>query len=172
MKSKVVKLERKIDNLNQKIVEIDGKEVQSIDDIIESICSFVTKQYNDIYQNSLKIHFDNDMMPVVSDKSLSEISSASEKVVIRLLVVYSYLKYSKSLNLKHPGFILLDSPRDKDLDFTKYRKIIDIIDKTKEGQIFFTGSIEDKSQFSNNILLEMIAGEKLLKQRKIEKSEE
>ena len=79
------------------------------------------------------------------------------------------MKISLSNGLHHPGILFLDSPRDKDLDLTKYKKIIDLVSNDNKGQVFFTGSIEDKDLFPENVLIRMTEGEKLLKHRITEK---
>lgn len=159
-------LSEEIKTVSALILLLDNNEMVDIDETLESIASYINVKYKDIYNDAEKVYLDSDMMPIIGNKSLSEISSASEKIVIRLLVLLAFLKISTANNLKHPGVLFLDSPRDKDLDLTRYRKIIEIITGMTNAQIFFTGSIEDISQFPDNVLMKMIDGEKLLKPKK------
>ncbi len=160
---KITSISDKISELSETVQKKDIIERENIDDIIENITSYANLHYKDIYPDSAKIVFDNELMPIIGQKTLSEISSASEKVVIRFLVLLSIMKISNTMSLKHPGIIFLDSPRDKDLDLTKYSKIIKLIESLGSGQVFFTGSIEDSTQFPKEVLIRMASNEKILK---------
>jgi len=163
LQSKFDKLSEEINTISALILLLDNNEMANIDETLGSIASFVNRKYKDIYSDAENVVFDGDMMPIIGNKSLSEISSASEKIVIRLLVLFAYLLVSTDSNLKHPGILFLDSPRDKDLDLTRYKKIIEIVTGISGAQIFFTGSIEDIGQFPDEILIKMRDGEKILK---------
>ncbi len=120
---------------------------------------------NEIYETTKKIDFDSLLMPLVDDSTIREISSASEKVVLRLLYLLGLLSSSQDSQFNHPGFLILDSPRDKDLDYSNYEKLVEIIQKISVGQIIMTASIDDSELFPANVIDRLSKPEKLLKKQ-------
>lgn len=121
----------------------------------------------DTFGETYSIDFTKDYMPIINGNTTQTVSSASLKVAIRLAYVVSLFKLKDIDNINHLGFILLDSPKDKDLDQNKYRRFLEVTSKSESGQIILTGSIEEDhlydSAFSEDqILLKLNEGEKLL----------
>lgn len=51
----------------------------------------------------------------------------------------------------HLGFLLLDSPKDKDLDNYRFDKYLQTIDSECCGQIIITGSLSDEELYKANL---------------------
>ncbi|MDC7739532.1 hypothetical protein [Bacillus sp. FF-1] len=116
-----------------------------------------------------KIAFTKDYIPIINGDNAQTIASASLKVAIRLAYVVSLFKLKDIEDINHLGFILLDSPKDKDLDQNKYRRFLEITSASESGQIILTGSIEEEHLYDSafredQILLRLNEGEKLLKE--------
>lgn len=49
--------------------------------------------------------------------------------------------------INHLGFMIFDSPKDKDLDMDKYKRFLSLLNKVDNTQIFLTGSIVDEAVY-------------------------
>lgn len=83
--------------------------------------------------------------------------SASDRVVIRLAFFYSLLAAAVLTDAKHPKLLLLDSPRDKDMDWPKFEAIMNSFSTLAkyadvDCQIFITTS-EVTADISDDIFL-------------------
>ena len=163
LKSRIEKINDNIKELTEKLLSDDTKSKINLETKIDTIINVVESYYNEIYETKNKIEFDSLLMPLVNATTIREISSASEKVVLRLLYLLGLLSSSKSAQFNHPGFLILDSPRDKDLDFTNYEKLVKIIQEVSHGQIIMTASIDDSELFPNNVIDRLAKPVKLLR---------
>lgn len=146
------------------------EEIESIEEKIHKKLSSNKKKWEniaklyitEIFPEYQDFHFDDMFSPVLLENSIRQISSASLKVAIRIVYILSLLHLSENAKINHPKFIVLDSPRDKDLDKVKYKVILDILENQK-NQYFITGSIYDQELYNNeNVLIKLTEKEKLL----------
>ncbi|MEF9922371.1 MAG: hypothetical protein RR769_05580, partial [Anaerovoracaceae bacterium] len=101
-----------------------------------------------------KCDLDEFYMPLIDENKITTVSSASLKVAIRITYILALLISNANENGGHIGFLLLDSPKDKDLDdyrFEKYLELINMESNTSQGQIFITGSLSDKELYYNKL---------------------
>lgn len=106
--------------------------------------------------NSIRIS-SNDYMPIIDDNPISQVSSESMKLVARLSYVLSLFELEtvlKKEKINSIGFILFDSPKDKDLDLDKYEEFLISLSNAKNGQIFLTGSVKDLESYRKYFLEE------------------
>lgn len=158
----ILKLKEKLNELERLFSTKDLENEKEWKDIFRNMLSYI---FGDI--NSAEL--DSDYIPIIDGNNVKRISSASLKVAIRLSYILSlfYLKEKKEIN--HLGFVVFDSPRDKDLDKDKYSKFLKIINqRIKSGQVFLTGSIKDKELYTQiyneeQIILTLSQESKLLK---------
>ncbi len=113
-----------------------------------------------------KCSLDENYMPIIDDNKMTMVSSASLKVAIRITYILALLNSNCGKDGTHVGFLLLDSPKDKDLDDYRFEKFLGIIGKRCEGQILITGSVSDrelyKSALANAHFFEELTTEKKL----------
>lgn len=79
---------------------------------------------------------------------------SKEHVIQTKLLPYFKRKRMCDITSRDIGFLLLDSPKDKDLDdyrFEKYLELINMESNTSQGQIFITGSLSDKELYYNKL---------------------
>lgn len=96
---------------------------------------------------------EDDYMPMVNGNSMNKVSSESMKVVVRLSYILSLFKLPKYLDEKkinNIGFVIFDSPKDKDLDRDKYERFLKCLSGSDCGQIFLTGSDKDEELYVNS----------------------
>jgi hypothetical protein len=109
---------------------------------------------------------DENFMPIIDQNKMSAVSSASLKVAIRITYILALLNANCGEDGTHVGFILLDSPKDKDLDDYRFEKYLGIIDQNCLGQILITGSVSDreiyKKKLTNANFFEELTTEKKL----------
>ncbi|WP_217585984.1 hypothetical protein [Lentibacillus saliphilus] len=123
-----------------------------------------------IYKDVDDVRLNNNFLPIVDNTEISKVSSASFKVATRLAYVLSLLKLQDYKNINHLGFVLFDSPKDKDLDSDKYYRFLEKVKNLKTGQVILSGSSKEKglyeSLFSNDeIILDLEEGSKLLQKK-------
>ena len=51
--------------------------------------------------------------------------------------------------INHLGFMIFDSPKDKDLDMDKYKRFLSLLGKVDNTQVFLTGSILDVTAYKD-----------------------
>lgn len=94
---------------------------------------------------------DENYMPLIDDNKMTMVSSASLKVAIRITYILALLNSNCGEDGSHVGFLLLDSPKDKDLDDYRYEKFLGIIGKCCKGQILITGSVSDREMYKKEL---------------------
>ncbi len=96
---------------------------------------------------------DENYMPVIDSTKMTSVASASLKVAVRLSYVLALLNEENTNDKRysHLGFLLLDSPKDKDLDNNRFEKYLEIIDSGCQGQVIITGSISDEDLYRRGL---------------------
>ncbi|MEB8556042.1 hypothetical protein P4G69_29955, partial [Bacillus cereus] len=97
-----------------------------------------------IFGDVANITLDENYQPVIDGANLVNVSSASLKVAARLSYILSLFDLKDETEINHLGFILFDSPKDKDLDTNKYRRFLELISEIGGGQVIITGSSEER----------------------------
>ena len=115
-----------------------------------------------------KCSLDENYMPLIDDNKVTMVSSASLKVAIRITYILALLNSNCGEDGTHVGFLLLDSPKDKDLDDYRFEKYLGIIGKCCNGQILITGSVSDREIYQKelanaNFFEELTTEKKLLR---------
>lgn len=101
---------------------------------------------------------EEDYMPLVNGNTMNKVSSESMKVVVRLSYILSLFKLQKYLDgkkINNIGFVIFDSPKDKDLDRDKYERFLKCLASANCGQIFLTGSDKDEESYINTFRKEV-----------------
>ena len=95
---------------------------------------------------------DENYMPIIDNTKIGAVASASLKVAIRLSYVLALFNESLEDNSpSHLGILLLDSPKDKDLDNYRFEKYLQSVNAECSGQIVITGSISDEDVYKKNL---------------------
>lgn len=115
-----------------------------------------------------KCSLDENYMPFIDDNKMTSVSSASLKMAIRITYILALLASNCGEDGSHVGFLLLDSPKDKDLDDYRFEKYLGIIGKECKGQILITGSVSDREIYKKELVNakffeELTTEQKLLK---------
>lgn len=95
---------------------------------------------------------EEDYMPLVNGNTMNRVSSESMKVVVRLSYILSLFKLQNYLDgkkINNIGFVIFDSPKDKDLDKDKYERFLSCLASADCGQVFLTGSDRDEESYIN-----------------------
>ncbi len=95
------------------------------------------------YLNRIKLDQDENYSPYLDNVDLYGISSSSDNIRIILSYYLSLLQSSLEMdgkNMRFPNLLILDEPRQQNLDFTEIRNIIDLINSLpkKKWQIILT----------------------------------
>lgn len=98
-----------------------------------------------------KCSLDENYMPLIDDTKMTAVSSASLKVAIRISYILALLNSNCEEDGTHVGFLLLDSPKDKDLDDFRFEKYLGIIGNCCKGQILITGSVSDRDMYHKEL---------------------
>lgn len=130
---------------------------QSVDEI--KIVEMWIQYYNDVYNNIFgsttnEISINEEYMPSVNGTEIHRISSESVKLVAQLAYIFTLATLNEKLDkplINHLGFMIFDSPKDKDLDVDKYKRFLSLLNKITNTQIFLTGSILDESIYKEAI---------------------
>ena len=99
-----------------------------------------------------KCSLDENYMPLIDDNKMTSVSSASLKVAIRITYILALLTSNCGEDGSHVGFLLLDSPKDKDLDDYRFEKYLGIIGRDCEEQILITGSVSDREIYKKELV--------------------
>ena len=151
---------------NRKQINEELKELQdafekasqkSVDDI--KIVDVWIKYYNEVYNEifgstSDEICFNEEYVPSVNGTEVHRISSESVKLVAQLAYIFTLATLNNKLDkpmINHLGFMIFDSPKDKDLDMDKYKRFLSLLNKVDNTQIFLTGSIVDEAAYKEAI---------------------
>lgn len=101
---------------------------------------------------------EEDYMPLVNGNPMNKVSSESMKVVVRLSYILSLFKLQNYLDgkkINNIGFVIFDSPKDKDLDKDKYERFLKCLASASCGQVFLTGSDKDEESYINTFKKEV-----------------
>jgi DNA repair exonuclease SbcCD ATPase subunit len=99
--------------------------------------------------NSVDIS-EEDYMPSIDGNNIGKVSSESMKLVAQLSYILSLFQLPTKLDEKQIneiGFVIFDSPKDKDLDKDKYERFLNELSLSNKGQIFLTGSVKDSESY-------------------------
>lgn len=99
-----------------------------------------------------KCSLDENYMPLIDDNKMTMVSSASLKVAIRITYILALLNSNCGEDGTHVGFLLLDSPKDKDLDDYRFEKYLGIIGRCCKGQVLITGSVSDREMYKKELV--------------------
>lgn len=97
--------------------------------------------------------FDENYMPIIDNTKMNSVASASLKVAIRLAYVLALLNAPIGSNAltTHLGILLLDSPKDKELDDYRFDKYLQLIGSECCGQVIITGTLSDEQLYKDNL---------------------
>lgn len=149
------------DRINEELKELqeafEKASQKSADDII--IVDVWIRYYNEIYNEifgstSDEICFNEEYMPSINGTEIHRISSESVKLVAQLAYIFTLATLNSKLDkpmINHLGFMIFDSPKDKDLDMDKYKRFLSLLNKVDNTQIFLTGSIVDETSYKETI---------------------
>lgn len=148
-------------SINSEIAELQSElekaETKSMDD--EKVINKWLERYNSFYNfifgsEGTEITLDNNYMPSVNDTEVVKISSESVKLVAQLAYILSLATVNDDLDTQHIndlGFVIFDSPKDKDLDIDKYKRFMQVLNELTNTQIFLTGSVLDEAAYKEAI---------------------
>lgn len=164
LKKRRIDLDASVKSLREELTQLDKESSQRDNrtlgawtDMFQRILGYV---FGDIRGATL----DQNLMPVVDDRDVRSVSSASLKVAVRLAYVLSLFQLKDEADINHVGFVFFDSPKDKDLDTDKYQRFLNSLQKVKSGQVFLTGSITEKALYNQaDVILELDRNHKLLR---------
>lgn len=123
--------------------------------IVNVWVSYYEAIYNEIFGSSAdEISISEEYMPVINGTEIHRISSESVKLVAQLAYIYTLATLNDQLDnpmINHLGFMIFDSPKDKDLDMDKYKRFLSLLSRVGNIQIFLTGSILDEAAYKEAI---------------------
>ena len=123
--------------------------------IVNTWVGYYEAIYNEIFGSSVdEISISEEYMPIINGTEIHRISSESVKLVAQLAYVYTLATLNDQLDtpmINHLGFMIFDSPKDKDLDMDKYKRFLSLLSRVENIQIFLTGSILDEAAYKEAI---------------------
>lgn len=139
-------------NLKTELLQADSKATLSAHHTASFKRNF-EKYLNKMFSEIDTCELDENYMPIIDSIKLNAVSSASLKVAVRLSYVLALLNVAQESEKynSHVGFILLDSPKDKDLDNDRFSKYLQLLNTESDGQVFVTGSILDEAIYKDNL---------------------
>lgn len=142
----------KLTALRDELLKADTQAALSMQHYSQFIKNF-RKYLNAMFDEVVSCELDENYMPIIDNTKISSVSSASLKVAIRLAYVLALLNESidSKIESSHLGILLLDSPKDKDLDNYRFDKYLQTIDNECCGQIIITGSLSDEDLYKSNL---------------------
>lgn len=142
----------KLTALRDDLLKADTQAALSMQHYSQFIKNF-RKYLNAMFDEVVSCELDENYMPIIDNTKISSVSSASLKVAIRLAYVFALLNESidSKIESSHLGILLLDSPKDKDLDNYRFDKYLQTIDNECCGQIIITGSLSDEDLYKSNL---------------------
>ncbi|WP_276356338.1 hypothetical protein [Cohnella caldifontis] len=157
IESKIAEAREVLDDLEKTIKFTDSEKLDEWIDLFSN-------QLDYIFGENLSASIDSEYSPVISETEVKNISSASLKVATRLTYINSLFQVKDIVDINHLGFVLFDSPKDKDLDHDKYSRFLELVEQTETGQVFLTGSIKESQLYNeDNVILTLFKHDKLLK---------
>ncbi len=130
---------------------------KSADDIkiVDVWVQYYNEVYNEIFGSTAnEISINEEYMPSVNGTEIHRISSESVKLVAQLAYIFTLATLNDKLDkpmINHLGFMIFDSPKDKDLDMDKYKRFLALLNRLTNTQVFLTGSILDESTYKEVI---------------------
>lgn len=142
----------KLTALRDELLKADTQAALSMQHYSQFIKNF-RKYLNAMFDEVVSCELDENYMPIIDNTKISSVSSASLKVAIRLAYMLALLNESidSQIESSHLGILLLDSPKDKDLDNYRFDKYLQTIDNECCGQIIITGSLSDEDLYKSNL---------------------
>ena len=142
----------KLTALRDELLKADTQAALSMQHYSQFIKNF-RKYLNAMFDEVVSCELDENYMPIIDNTKISSVSSASLKVAIRLAYMLALLNESidSKIESSHLGILLLDSPKDKDLDNYRFDKYLQTIDNECCGQIIITGSLSDEDLYKSNL---------------------
>ena len=123
--------------------------------IVNAWVNYYEAIYNEIFDSSAdEISISEEYMPIINGTEIHRISSESVKLVAQLAYIYTLATLNDQLDtpmINHLGFMIFDSPKDKDLDMDKYKRFLSLLSRVGNIQIFLTGSILDEASYKEAI---------------------
>ena len=154
------KLKNKRRELNSKLSELKNELLNA--DTMASLSMQFFANFKENFKRYLSCMFeeitacdlDENYMPIVDNTKMTAVASASLKVAIRLS--YTLALFNESIGSdgelgNHLGFLLLDSPKDKDLDNNRFDNYLRALNQEAVGQVVVTGSISDEHLYRSNL---------------------
>lgn len=166
-------ISEKLQEYQEELLKVDNKASDAMvnyESFLDKFSSYLEKMFTEI----TACGFDDNYMPLIDNTKISMVASASLKVAIRItyiLALFNVMSNSKGKDNSHLGFLLLDSPKDKDLDDYRFAKFLEIIEEECNGQLLITGSLSDSDLYHSKLknakfFDELITNNKLLKKNK------
>lgn len=161
----------KLQEYQEELLKVDNKASDAMMNyslFLSKFSSYLEKMFTEI----TACGFDDNYMPLIDNTKINMVASASLKVAIRITYILALLNaVSNSKNNSHLGFLLLDSPKDKDLDDYRFAKYLEIIENECNGQLLITGSLSDRDLYHSKLknakfFDELTTNSKLLKKLK------
>lgn len=160
-------ISEKMKEHKEELLEADNKATKAMHNynvFKERFTDYIKTLFTEIDKCSL----DENYMPLIDDNKMTSVSSASLKVAIRIAYILALLTSNCGEDGSHVGFLLLDSPKDKDLDDYRFEKYLGIIGRDCKGQILITGSVSDREIYKKELVNakffeELTTEQKLLK---------
>lgn len=152
-----LKVQRKENNvklagLQKELLRADTKASLSMQHFEAFKHNFIT-YLNAMFDEVTSCELDDNYMPIIDNTRMNAVASASLKVAIRLS--YALALFNESFMTSEPSshlnILLLDSPKDKDLDNYRFDKYLQIINRECCGQVIITGSLSDEKLYRDNL---------------------
>ena len=146
-------ISEKLKEYQEELLKIDNKASEAMVNhelFLNKFSSYLEKMFTEI----TACGFDDNYMPLIENTKINMVASASLKVAIRItyiLALFNAMSIGKGENNSHLGFLLLDSPKDKDLDDYRFAKYLEIIEGECNGQLLITGSLSDKDLYRSKL---------------------
>lgn len=157
------KLEFEINTLKDELEQLEKNIYYSDVDKLDLWKKIFCEELNYVFGTEMDVTLDSEYTPIIDEVNIRNISSASLKVATRLSYITSLFHLQEKTNINHLGFILLDSPKDKDLDVDKYGRFLRNLEKVDAGQVILTGSILEMDLYNNDhIIMTLLPDHKLL----------
>lgn len=144
-------ISEKMKKHKEELLEADNKATKAMHNynvFKERFTNYLKTLFTEIDKCSL----DENYMPLIDDNKMTSVSSASLKVAIRITYILALLTSNCGEDGSHVGFLLLDSPKDKDLDDYRFEKYLGIIGRDCEEQILITGSVSDREIYKKELV--------------------
>jgi len=154
------KLKKEIHNQEDVISRIEQNEEDKKKE--DNLMDVFRDNFNSFFNNTIYPYFErgyienNFGIEITTSKdgtrTLDKISSASDKVVVRLGLFYSIIKTAiETDEVNHPRLLYLDSPRDQELTWERFcealTKYKELMVSKPNGQIFITIVIDGNNKF-------------------------